>query len=330
MQRRKFISLAGCAAIAWPLSARAQQRDKKLHIAVLMGGLSQGDAGGEAEAAAFEAGLNDLGWSPGGNIDIAYRWPGAGIDSVRTTADEIASKRPDLVVSRSTPATAALLHSGLPVIFMLVAADPVSSGFVQSFGHPGGNITGFTNFQASVGSKWLELLKEAVPGVSRIAFLFNPQTAPFSDDYLHAAQAAAPTFGTAVISAPCGSTADIETALAERASEGGGGIIGMTDTFVTEHRDLIIELAARYRLPAVFGVRSFASNGGLMVYSADYPDIFRRAAGYVDRILRGEKPAELPVQEPAKFTLSVNLKTAAAMGLTLPQTLVTRADEVIE
>ncbi len=330
MQRRKFISLAGCAAIAWPLSARAQQRDKKRHIAVLMGGLSQGDAGGEAEAAAFEAGLNDLGWSPGGNIDIAYRWPGAGIDSVRTTADEIASKRPDLVVSRSTPATAALLHSGLPVIFMLVAADPVSSGFVQSFGHPGGNITGFTNFQASVGSKWLELLKEAVPGVSRIAFLFNPQTAPFSDDYLHAAQAAAPTFGTAVISAPCGSTADIETALAARASEGGGGIIGMTDTFVTEHRDLIIELAARYRLPAVFGVRSFASNGGLMVYSADYPDIFRRAAGYVDRILRGEKPAELPVQEPAKFTLSVNLKTAAAMGLTLPQTLVTRADEVIE
>ena len=172
---------------------------------------------------------------------------------------------------------------------------------MQSFGHPGGNITGFTNFQASVGSKWLELLKEAAPRVSRIAFLFNPQTAPFSDDYLHAAQAAAPTFGTAVISAPCGSTADIEAALAARASEGSGGIIGMTDTFVTEHRDLIIELAARYRLPAIFGVRSFASNGGLMVYSADYPDIFRRAAGYVDRILKGEKPAELPVQEPAQI-----------------------------
>jgi putative tryptophan/tyrosine transport system substrate-binding protein len=330
MRRRKFITLAGCAAIAWPLSARAQQLGKKRHIAVLMGGLSQGDAGGQMEAAAFEAGLKELGWSPGDNIDIDYRWPGAGIDSVRETANEIASKRPDLVVSRSTPATAALLNSGLPVIFTLVAADPVSSGFVKSFGHPGGNITGFTNFQASVGSKWLELLKEAAPGVSRIAFLFNPQTAPFSDDYLHAAQAAAPTFGTAVISAPCGSTADIEAALSARASEGSGGIIGMTDTFVTEHRDLIIELAARYRLPAIFGVRSFASNGGLMVYSADYPDILRRAAGYVDRILKGEKPAELPVQEPAKFTLSVNLKAAAAMGLTLPQTLITSADEVIE
>jgi len=330
MQRREFISLAGCAAVAWPLSVRAQQREKKRHIAVLMGGLSQGDAGGQTEAAAFEAGLKDSGWSPGGNIDIDYRWPGAGIDSVRASANEIAATRPDLVVSRSTPATAALLNSGLPVIFTLVAADPVSSGFVQSFGHPGGNVTGFTNFQASVGSKWVELLKEAAPAASRIAFLFNPQTAPFAEDYLHAAQAAAPTFGVAVISAPCGSTADIEAALAARASEGSGGIIGMTDTFVTEHRDLIIELAARYRLPAIFGVRSFASNGGLMVYSADYPDILRRAAGYVDRILKGEKPAELPVQEPAKFTLSVNLKAAAAMGLTLPQALITRADEVIE
>jgi len=330
MQRRGFIALAGCAAIDWPFFARAQQRGQTRHIAVLMGGLTQGDEGGQAEAAALETGLKDLGWNPGRNIDIDYRWPGAELDSVRITANEIVSTRPDLVITRSTPATAALQHSGLPLVFTLVAADPVSSGFVQSFGHPGGNITGFTNFQASVGSKWLELLKEAAPAVSRIAFLFNPQTAPFAEDYVHAAQAVAPTLGAAVIAAPCGNAADIEAALAARASEGGGGIIGMTDTFVTEHRALIIENAARYRLPAVFGVRSVAPNGGMMAYSADYPDIYRRAAGYVDRILKGEKAADLPVQEPAKFTLSINLKAVAAMGLTMPSTLVTRADEIIE
>jgi putative ABC transport system substrate-binding protein len=330
MKRREFITLLGGAAAACPLAARAQQRDQKRRVAVLMGGLMQGDAGGQTEVAAFEAGLKELGWKPGDNIEIDYRWPGAELDQVRAAANEIAATRPDLVVSRSTPATAALIHTGLPIVFMLVAADPVSSGFVQSFGHPAGNVTGFTNFQASVGSKWLELLKEAAPKVSRVAFLFNPQTAPFAEDYLHSAQAGAPTLGVTVISAPCGSIADIEAALAARAREDAGGIIGMTDTFVTEHRDLIVELAARYRLPAVFGVRTFVPNGGLMAYSADYPDIYRRAAGYVDRILHGAHPADLPVQEPAKITLSINLKTAGAMGLNLPQSLLARADEVIE
>jgi putative tryptophan/tyrosine transport system substrate-binding protein len=329
MKRREFITLLGGAA-SWPLAAQAQRREQKRHVAVLMGGLLQGDPNAQTEVAAFEQGLEALGWKPGSNIDLDYRWPGADLDRVRTAADEIAATRPELVLSRSTPATAALVHTGLSVVFVLVAADPVSSGFLQNLARPGGNVTGFTNFEASVGGKWLELLKEASPKVSQVAFLFNPGTAPFAEGYLRSSRAAAQMLGATVISAPCSSTEDIEAEFAARAREDGGGIIGITDTFITEHRDLIIELAARYRLPAVYGVRIFAPSGGLMAFSADYPDIYRRAASYVDRILRGEHPAELPVQQPSKFTLSINLKAARAIGLTLPSTLVARADEVFE
>jgi putative ABC transport system substrate-binding protein len=329
LKRRAFITLLGGAAVAWPLAARAQQRDQKRRIAVLLGGLAPGDIGGQEEVAAFEGGLKELGWKPGGNIEIDYRWPGAELEQVRAAANAIAATRPDLVLSRTTPATAALMRSGLPIVFVLVA-DPIGSGFVETFGQPGGNLTGFSNFEASVGGKWLELLKEAAPAVSRISLLFNPQTAPYADEYLQSAQAAARALGATVIAAPCNSPADIESVLAARAQEGGGGIIGITDTFLSDHRAQIVTLATQYRLPAVYGVRSFVLSGGLLAYSADYPDIYHRAAGYVDRILHGVHPAELPVQEPAKFTLSVNLKAAGAMGLTLPQTLLARADEVIE
>jgi len=328
MKRREFMTLLGASAL-WPRAARAQKREQKRRVAVLLGGLAPGDAGGQAEVAAFEAGLKELGWNPGGNIELDYRWPGAELDQVRAAAGEIATSHPDLVISRSTPATAALMHTGLPIVFVLVA-DPIGSGFVQKFGQPGGNVTGFTNFEASVGGKWLELLKEAAPKVSRVALLFNPETAPFAEGFLRSAQTAAQTLGAAAIPAPLGSAADIEAALAARAREGGGGIIGIIDTFVVEHRDLIIELAARYRLPAIYGVRIFVPGGGLMAYAVDYPDIYRRAAAYVDRILRGARPGELPVQEPAKFALSINLKAAGAIGLSLPQTLIARADEVIE
>jgi putative tryptophan/tyrosine transport system substrate-binding protein len=197
-------------------------------------------------------------------------------------------------------------------------------------GHPGGNLTGFSTFESSVGGKWLALLKEAAPEVSRVAMLFNPETAPFAEGYLRSAQAAAQTLGGTVISAPCGSDADIQSVFSARAREGGGGIIGIADTFVADHRDLIIALAAQHRLPAIYGNPIFARSGGLIVYSPDYVDIYRRAAGYVDRILKGGKPGDLPVQEPDKFTLSVNLKVARAIGLNLPQALVARADEVIE
>jgi len=326
--RREFITLLGGAA-AWPLAARAQQREQMRRVAVLLGGLEFGDASGQAEVAAFEQGLKELGWIPSRNIDLDYHWPGAQTGRVRAVAEKIVCAHPDLVLSRSTPATAALMHSSLPIVFVLVA-DPIGSGFVQNLGHPGSNLTGFSTFESSIGGKWLALLKDAASNISRVALLFNPETAPFAEGYLHSAQAAAQTLGVDVISAPCRSAADIQRAFAARAREGNGGIVGIADTFVADHRDLIIALAAQHQLPAIYGNPIFARFGGLMAYSPDYEAIYRRAAGYVDRILRGARPAELPVQEPDKFALSVNLKAARAIGLILPQTLVARADEVIE
>jgi putative ABC transport system substrate-binding protein len=328
MRRREFIALLSSVA-ALPLAAGAQQNEQMRRIAVLLGGLEFGDASGQAEIAAFEDGLKKLGWTAGQNIDLDYHWPGAQTARVRAVADEIVATHPNLVLSRSTPATAALMHASLPVVFVLVA-DPMGSGFVQNLGHPGFNLTGFSTFESSVGGKWLALLKEAAPKVSRIALLYNPETAPFAEGYLRSARLAAQALGATVISAPCGDDAHIQGAFSARAREGGGGVIGIADTFIADQRDLIIALAAQHRLPAIYGNPIFARSGGLMVYSPDYADIYRRAAGYVDRILRGARPAELPVQGPDKFTLSVNLKAARAIGLNLPQTLVARADEVIE
>ena len=328
LKRREFITLLAATA-AWPVGARAQQRGQMRRVAVLLGGLEFSDVSGQAEVTAFEGALRDLGWTRGRNIDLDYHWPGIQIARVRTVADQIVAAHPDLVLSRSTPATAALMHANLPIVFVLVA-DPIGSGFVQNLGHPGGNLTGFSTFESSIGGKWLALLKEAAPEVSRVAMLFNPETAPFAEGYLRAAQAAAQTLGGTVISAPCGSDADIRSVFSAQAREGGGGIIAIADTFVADHRDLIIALAAQHRLPAIYGNPIFARSGGLIVYSPDYADIYRRAAGYVDRILKGAKPGDLPVQEPDKFTLSVNLQAARAIGLNLPQMLVARTDEVIE
>jgi putative tryptophan/tyrosine transport system substrate-binding protein len=328
MRRREFIK-AIAISTAWPLAADAQPREQKRRVGVLMGGLLSNDSGGRAEVAALEAGLTELGWKLGGNIELEYHWPGAELDQITTAANEILAMRPDLVVSRTTPTTAIMMNRGLPIVFVLVT-DPLGSGFVQSLGKPGGNVTGFSVFESSVGGKWLALLKEAAPAVSRVSLLFNPETAPFADGYRRSAEAAAPTLGITVVSAPCGNAAHIESAFAARASEGSGGIIGIPDTFINEHRDLIIELAARHRLPAVYGIRDFVPMGGLLAYSADFVAIFHRAADYVDQVLRGVRPGELPVQAPDKFTLSVNLKTAGAIGLTLPPNLIARADEVIE
>ena len=329
MKRREFITLVGSTAIAWPVVARSQQHNQKHRVAVLMGGLELGDTEGQAEAAALEEGMREIGWKPGDNVSLDYRWPGAELDQVTVAANEVVGMRPELVVSRSTPATAAIVNRGYPVVFVLVA-DPIGSGFVPNLGHPGGSITGFSTFEKSVGGKWLELLKEAAPAVTRVSLLFNPATAPFADGYLHAAQGAAQTLGATVIPAPCGNATDIEDAFTARARESDGGIIIIVDTFLVEHRSLIIELAARHRLPTIYATQVYVPGGGLMAYAADYPDIFRRAAAYVDRILKGDKPGDLPVQEPDKFTLSVNLKAARAIGLNLPQTLIARADEVIE
>jgi putative ABC transport system substrate-binding protein len=328
MRRRAFIK----GISAWTtssLAARAQPHEQKRHVAVLMGGLFANDLGGQAEVAAFESGLTELGWKLGDNIELEYRWPGAELDQVSIAVNEIVAMRPDLVVSRSTPTTAIMMNRGLPIVFVLVT-DPLFSGFVQSLGRPGGSVTGFSLFESSVGGKWLALLKEAAPAISRVSLLFNPETAPFAENYRRSAEAAAPSLGITVVTAPCGNAAHIETAFAARASEGSGGIIGIPDTFINEHRDLIIELAARHHLPAVYGIRDFVPCGGLLAYSVDFVTIFHRAAGYVDQTLRGVRPGDLPVQAPDKFVLSVNLKTAGAMGLTLPQNLIARADEVIE
>jgi putative ABC transport system substrate-binding protein len=329
MRRRDLLKRIAGSATVWPLVAHAQPREQKRRVAVLMGGLLPDDSGGQAEVTAFETGLVELGWKLGSNIELTYRWPGAELDQVSIAANEIVAMRPDLVVSRSTPSTAIMRNRGLPVVFVLVT-DPLGSGFVQSLGRPGGSVTGFSLFEGSVGGKWLALLKEAAPAVSRVSLLFNPETAPFAENYRRSAEAAAPTLGITVVSAPCGNAAHIESAIVARASEGGGGIIGIPDTFINEYRDLIIELAARHRLPAVYGIRDIVPRGGLLAYSADFVAIFHRAAGYVDQTLRGVHPGELPVQAPDKFILSVNLKTAGAIGLSLPQSLVARADEVIE
>jgi putative tryptophan/tyrosine transport system substrate-binding protein len=239
MRRRDFIKGIAGSATTWPLAARAQQPERKRRVAVLMGGLLSGDPGGLAEVAGLENGLEELGWKPGSNIELDYRWPGAELDQVTVAANEIIAMRPDLVVSRSTPATAAIRNRGAPIVFVLVA-DPKGSGFVQDLGRPGGTVTGFSTFEASIGGKWLGLLKEATPAVTHVSLLFNPETAPFADGYLHSAQAAGQTLRTTISAAPCGSAADIEAAFADVARESGGGIIGIADTFITEHRDLII------------------------------------------------------------------------------------------
>ena len=329
MRRRDFIKGIVGSATAWPLTTHAQQREQKRRVAVVMGGLLSGDLGGQAEAAALEAGLTELGWKLGRNIELEYRWPGAELDQVSIAANEIVAMRPDLVVSRSTPTTGIMMNRGLPIVFVLVT-DPLLSGFVQSLGRPGGNVTGFSVFESSVGGKWLALLKEAAPAVSRVSLLFNPETAPFADGYRRSAEAAASTLGITVVSAPCSNAEHIESAFDAQSREGNGGIIGIPDTFINEHRDLIIERAAWHHLPAAYGVRDFVTRGGLLAYSADYLAIFHRAASYVDQALRGVRLGELPVQAPDKFTLSINLRAARTIGITLPSTLISRADEVIE
>lgn len=326
--RRKFIASLGGASLVWPLAARAQPVERRRHIAVLMGGFERGDVEGQVEVAALEGGLKQAGWIVGSNIEVDYRWPGAAPDRVRAAAEEVADTRPDLVVSRSTPATASLMSTNLPVVFVLVA-DPISSGFIQSFAKPGGNFTGFANVEPSIGGKWLGLLKEAAPLVTQVALLFNPETAPFAEIYLRSAEQAAQTAGVVLKPSAVSSPWDIETALTALTGELGGFIV-INDIFLVKNCDFIIELAARLRLPGIYGSPTFVPSGSLMSYAVNYPDILRRAANYVDLILKGAKPADLPSQLPTRFELALNLRTAKALGLTFPQTLLATADEVIE
>jgi putative ABC transport system substrate-binding protein len=330
MRRREFIRLFGGAAAAWPLAARAQQPDRVRRIGVLMG-YAESDQEAQAWVAAFREGLQKLGWTEGRNIRIDIRWATGDGKAIQRLAKELVALQPDLIISPTTPSTAALLQQtrAIPIVFALVA-DPIGSGFVASFPRPGGNATGFINFEPTIASKWLELLKEIAPHVQRVAFLFNPATAPHFEYFLNPFKAATASFGVEAITAPVRDTSELESVIAAQAREPNSGLIVMPDSFTTSRRVEIISLAARYRLPVIYPYREFAEVGGLLSYGLDRLDNFRRAATYADRILKGEKPSELPVQAPVKFELVINLKTAKALGLTVPPTLLARADEVIE
>jgi putative tryptophan/tyrosine transport system substrate-binding protein len=331
MKRRAFITLLGGAAAAWPQVARAQQPERVRRIGVFMP-LAADDPIGQARIAALREGLEKLGWTEGRNIRIDTRWTSTGdVESMQRFAKELVALQPDLIVTQSTPITATLLQETrtIPIVFALVA-DPIGSGFVASFAKPGGNVTGFVTIEPTMAGKWLELLKEIAPSVARAAFLFNPVTATYFEYWLNPFKAAAVSFAVEAIAAPVRDRSELESVIAEQARAPNGGLVVMPDTFTDTHRVEITSLAAGYRLPAVYPYRQFTAVGGLLSYGDDLIDNFRRAPTYVDRILKGEKPSELPVQAPVKFDLVINLKTAKALGLDVPLHLQQRADEVIE
>jgi putative ABC transport system substrate-binding protein len=330
MRRREFITLVGGSAAAWPLAARGQQDGRVRRIGVLMG-YAENDSEAQPWIAAFREGLQKLGWTEGRNIRVDTRWASADTEAMQRFAQELVALQPDLILSATSPAVAALLQQTrtIPIVFALVA-DPVGSGFVASFARPGGNVTGFVIVEGSLGGKWLELLKEIAPRVARVAFLFNPTTATFAEYYLNPFKAAAASMGVEAIIAPVHDMSELESVVARQAREPNSGLVVIPDSFLNLYRAEVTSLAARYRLPAVYPYRDFTELGGLLSYGTDRLDNWRRAAGYVDRILKGEKPADLPVQAPSNYELVLNLKTAKALGLDVPWILQQRADEVIE
>jgi putative tryptophan/tyrosine transport system substrate-binding protein len=329
MRRREFVTLLGGAA-AWPLVARAQQSDRVRRIGVLIS-LGEDDAQGRKWAQVLLESLNGLGWKRGTNLEVDIQWGNSNNERIRTIAKELVAAQPDILLVTSTPGTAAVLEQTktIPVVFTIVS-DPVGAGFVQSLRHPGGNATGFINIESSVGGKWLELLKEVAPQVSRVTMMFNPAIAPQADYYQRIVERAAPGLAITARAAPVGDIAAIESEIVATTQERNAGLAVLPDTFMVTHRDLIVSSANRARLPAVYPFAGFVSSGGLLAYGIDLVDLQRRAAVYVDRILKGAKPADLPVQLPTKFELAINLKTAKALGLTVPLTLQASADEVIE
>jgi len=335
MRRREFIAGLGGAA-AWPLAARAQQPDRVRRIGVVMVG-DESDPMTKARVSAFTQALADLGWTEGRNVRMDLRWGvgGADIDRIRTLAQELVGLQPDIMVINHVPTTAAVQRETrtIPIVIANVG-DPVGSGLVARLDRPSGNVTGFGDLgEASLGGKRLELLSEVAPGLKRAAIMFNPDTTAASlaaSLYMPSLETAARSLKVALITAPVHSDAEIEMAITALGREPGGGLIVMPDGFTTLHRAPIISVAARNNVPTVYALSDAVKDGGLLSYGPDRVDTFRRAASYVDRILRGEKPGDLPVQFPTKFEMAVNLKTAKALGLTVPQSILLRADEVIE
>jgi putative ABC transport system substrate-binding protein len=329
MRRREFIGLLGSAA-AWPLAARAQQGDRVRRIGVIVAG-DENDPVAKARVSAFTRALSDLGWTDGRNMRMELRWTGTDINRIQALAQELVGLQPDIIVTiASTPATAAVQRETrtIPIVFMGVT-DPVASGLVARLDRPSGNITGFASWEASLGGKWLELLSEIAPGLKRAAIMFNPDTAPVSA-FMPSLEAAARSLKVAPITAPVHNDGEIETAISTLRREPGGGLVVLSDGFTLLHRAPIISAAARNNVPAVYSQSVYARDGGLLSYGVDRVDTFRRAATYVDRILRGAKPGDLPVQFPTKFEMVVNPKAAKALGLVVPPSILLRADEVIE
>ena len=329
MRRREFITLLGGVTFGWPLAARAQQADRVRRIGVLMN-LAADDPESSARLTAFLQGLQQLGWTDGRNVRIDTRWAAGDADRYRKSATELVALMPDVILATGTSAVAPLQQAtrALPIVFVQVI-DPVGAGLVASLARPGGNATGFTLYEYGMSGKWLELLKEIAPRVTRAAVLRDPASAPGIGQFA-AIQAVAPSFGVELSPVDVRDAGEIERAIAAFARAANSGLIVTASPSAAIHRELIITLAGRHKLPAVYPFRYFVTGGGLISYGANFLDQYRQAAGYVDRILKGEKPADLPVQAPTKYELVINLKTAEALGLTVPSTLLARADEVIE
>jgi putative ABC transport system substrate-binding protein len=330
IKRRSFITLIGGTAVAWPLAARAQQAGERVRrIGLLMGTVD--DREGQARVTALKQGLQELGWTDGRNIQIEIRFGGADVARIRAQAAELVALAPDAIVGQTTPVIRALRQatSSIPIVAAAVN-DPVDQGFVSSLAHPGGNITGFTFIDFEMVGKWLEMLKEAAPGISRAVLMFNPNTSPHYYVYLRSFEAVPRLIAVEVTAAPVRDTAEAEEAIAKLGREPGGGLIVPPDAFTIAHDQLLVRLAQQHRVPSVYSYRTSVAQGGLMSYGPDPYDNFRRSASYVDRILKGAKPADLPVQQPTKFELAINLKTAKALGLQIPEKLLVLADEVIE
>lgn len=330
MRRREFILLSVAAGVSWPLAARSQQADRIRRVGVLMG-YAEDDPEAQSWLAAFKQRLVTLGWIEGRNLRIDTFWAAGDIGRTTEFAKKLVMLQPDVILSNTTPVTEALHHetNEIPLVFLNVS-DPIGSSFVESLPRPGGNVTGFINLESSLVEKWLELLKEIAPRLTRVAVMFNPQTAQYVEYYLKPLDTAAAKIGVKTFTTPVRSDPDIEAVVTKLGRDSVSGLIAMTDSFMTVHRQTVIELTAQYKIPLMYYLKDVPAKGGLISYGIRFIDQFQQAASYVDRILRGAKPADLPVQVPTKYELVVNLKTAKALGLSVPQSILIRADEMIE
>jgi putative ABC transport system substrate-binding protein len=330
MQRRKFITLLGGAAAAWPLTARAQQPERMRRVSMLLG-LAENDPEAISRVKAFRLGMRDLGWIEGRNVQIEYRFAGTNLESINRHVAELVRLAPDVIVAHSTPVMAVLrpATSTIPIVFVLVN-DPVSQGFISSLAHPGRNITGFSFIELEIVGKWINLLRDVKPNLSRVALMFNPDTAPYYDVYLRSFKALPQQTSVEVQAAHVRSVAEVDLAVAELGREPGSGLIAASDPYILAVRGAIVKAADKYRVPVISPYRQFVIEGSLMSYGPDTADIFRRSASYVDLVLKGEPPGNLPAQSPAKFELVVNLKTAKALGLSVRESFLLLADAVIE